>query len=177
MKDYQPIGEMLVYKHKLTREKLSLALEKRRSSRRRLGEILIDMGFVTENDVMSCLSEQFGFDTIDPSRVMPETSALQVIDVEFALSHCVLPFRLTRDVFECAISDPIDIATTDAIRQLVPQRTKFRIAPASKLTPAIRRAYRLETDTLPIAAPRIPRVKTIRRHRDREALLSLLSSV
>ena len=54
------LGEILIDKTLLLPEQLDIALERQKQSGRRLGQVLIDMGFVSHDDVMSAISEQTG---------------------------------------------------------------------------------------------------------------------
>ena len=67
MGGYQRIGEILVRNGKITPAQLDAALESRRNSRQRMGQVITQMGFATELDVAECLAEQFGFDMSDVS--------------------------------------------------------------------------------------------------------------
>jgi hypothetical protein len=143
MKDYQPIGQMLIQKGRITPEQLDSAISQRKNYHQRIGEFLISLGYVTENDIAECLAEQFGFEMIDPAQITPDQDALQVVDPEFALAHRILPVRNTEDLFECVVADPIDVPTTDTISRLVNKHTVFYIAPVSALLSAIRKVYGL----------------------------------
>lgn len=144
MGEYQPIGEMLISQGKITPEQLDTALKGRNSTRRRIGEVLVTLGFVNESDVAACLAQQFGFDIVNPRKISAEPEALELLTGEVALSHRILPLRYSSDCIECAIADPLDFPTTDMISRLSGKRTVIHIAPASGLIASIRKAYGLK---------------------------------
>jgi len=141
---YQRIGEMLVRRGVLTEAQLEEALRVREKKRKRLGEIVVELGFATEEQIAACLGAQFGYEVVDPTDLVPEPSALDMLGPEFALSHRVLPVRNTDELFECIVADPIDVATTDLISRLARKRLVLRIGPATRLVSAIRRVYEIE---------------------------------
>lgn len=172
MKDYQPIGQMLIAKGKLTSEQLDSALKQRKNYHQRLGTFLVMLGYVKEEDIAECLGEQFGFELIDPLQVTPDGDALQIIDPEFALSNRILPIRNTDESFECIVTDPIDIATTDTITHLVNKRTVFYIAPMTSLLSAIHQAYGIKVVTHERSKRPIDHKKKCMGQLDRNALLA-----
>ena len=58
MADHKLLGEILLEKGLITDEVLDEALESQKASMRRIGEELVDMGAITEGDVIEALSEQ-----------------------------------------------------------------------------------------------------------------------
>ena len=176
MEQYQLIGEMLVSKGKLTPEQLDTAIKQRKNSRRRLGEILVQLGFVTEKDIAKCLGEQFGFPVVNPARLTPDANALKIISAETALSRRILPLRRTEEALECVIADPIDVLTTDMIASLARQRTVFLVAPISPLVLAIRRAYKLDPANDFGGRPFVKRRRAPKPQVDRNALLEIVES-
>ena len=65
-----PLGEILVERKTLTSDQLREAMERQRQSRKRLGEILMELGFADADSVLDGLSAQFG---VPPTRVNPFT--------------------------------------------------------------------------------------------------------
>jgi hypothetical protein len=55
-----PLGELLVERRLLSRRQLELALQEHQRTGRRLGEVLVSYGFVSEQALASTLLEQVG---------------------------------------------------------------------------------------------------------------------
>lgn len=169
MGEHQPIGKMLVAKGKLTPQQLEIGLRGRSSIRRRLGEVIVALGFVTEEDITDCLAEQYGLTIVDPASMAPEQSALDLLAPETAIAHRILPLRYSQDCIECIMADPIDFPTTDMICRLAGKRALLYLAPSSVLIAAIERAYGMHRPHLltPKVTPSLPKGQ-----KDREALLA-----
>ncbi|MEN3045153.1 MAG: ATPase, T2SS/T4P/T4SS family [Candidatus Hydrothermales bacterium] len=60
MKRIKRIGEMLIDAGVITEEQLKEALELQKRNGKRLGSILLELGYATEDDILKVLSEQFG---------------------------------------------------------------------------------------------------------------------
>src|SRR6476646_45272 len=54
------LGEMLIERGQITQEDLDRALELQKERGEKLGKILVDLGFIAHRDVLSALSEQIG---------------------------------------------------------------------------------------------------------------------
>lgn len=176
MAEYQRIGEILVRQGKISREQLEEALRLRHSSRRRLGEILTDLGFASERDVAEGLAEQFGFKVVDPDKIQAHPEALRLLDSQVALAHRILPVKLTEDCIECVMADPIDFPTSDMISKLARKRVVVHVAPASALVESIRRAYGLTATVPAVNKRKEPAHSAPKPQKDREAILSLWDS-
>lgn len=173
MKEYRPLGEILIAKGKITREQLETGLLARQNQKRRLGSVLISMGFLSEDDIAECLAEQYDMEIVDIARLTPDPAALSTLDGHTALTCRMLPYRLIDNVIECVIADPIDVSSMDMISRITDKRVIFRIAPISTLLDAIGRAYGLNKVDKRGAKPLR---KSATRREDRSTLLDLIDT-
>ena len=65
------IGEFLLDDSRITQEQLQNALEVQKKEPGKLGSILIRLGYVTEEDIAQALSKQFGYPSINLSKLIP----------------------------------------------------------------------------------------------------------
>ena len=78
-------GELLVDRGKLTAEQLNQALHQRSDPRERLGQTLIRLGLLQEGDVVALLGEQFALEVADANRLSKaEAEAVQLIPEHLA---------------------------------------------------------------------------------------------
>jgi type IV pilus assembly protein PilB len=171
MGEYQPVGEMLLSKGKITSAQLEEALSAKRGTRRRIGEVLIEMGFVDEQDVAQCLAEQFGCDLVDPRTARSEPEALRLLSGDVALRHRILPLQYTSEHVECIMADPLDFPTADMISRLAGRRAVLHIAMPSVLVDTIRTAYGMVFNPPGAHSHRVARLKV---QDDRAAILAQL---
>ncbi len=143
MQSYRRVGEWMVEHGVLTEEQLNRALKMKSQQDRRFGEVLVLNGFCTEDDVTECLAEQFDLAVVDFSKIHPKASAYNLISGSFALNRLVLPFQLKDGVLDCIVSDPVDIQSTDEVRDRAGVPLRLHLAPTSALRAAIQRTYKL----------------------------------
>ena len=63
------LGEALVLSNAITEEQLQQALEEQKTSGKKLGELLIDKGLITEDLIAQILGAQLGYPIIDLSNI------------------------------------------------------------------------------------------------------------
>lgn len=143
---YFRLGDMLLQRGILSEKKLQRGLTVAHESRRRIGDVLVELGYVTEEQVAHCLADQYGFDFCDVDGIHPTDAALSKLDAEFALKWCVLPID-DAIRFVCVIADPLNVELSDLISALARKSVAFSIAPKSALQLAIRKAYGLPMPT------------------------------
>ena len=68
-----PLGELLVERRLLSSRQLELALQEHQRTGRRLGEVLVSFGFVSEQALASTLLEQVGLMDAKPAPAVVET--------------------------------------------------------------------------------------------------------
>ncbi len=112
------LGEILIGRKLITPEKLEVALKEQITlgSGYRLGRILVDLGFISEQDLFKSLSSQLGikyltfseFPKILPDDIYPT--------VKFMKQYKFVPIGVVNDVVKVALSDPLDKYTLDSLR-------------------------------------------------------------
>jgi type IV pilus assembly protein PilB len=182
MYEFRRIGEWFVHQKLLTPAQLECALNVQRESRKRLGEVLIDCGFVSEEDVTTFLSYQYKMRVADLQTVRPKPAALKVVTAAFALSHLVLPIAVDETSFECVIDDPVDVPFLDDLQRIAGRRLVLSLAPRTSLFESIAKAYHVKR--VPRLVPNANRASSRTQRRiaidpqyDRALLLQLLSEV
>lgn len=172
MADYKRIGEILLAKGKISPAQLQTAIEARRLSHQRIGQLLTGLGFVTESEIAEALAEQFDLRVVDPEKMKPTRQALELIDSHQALAHHILPLKYSKDCLECIMADPVDFPTTDMIARLAGKRIVVHVAASSAITNAIIEAYGVTGVT-----ERAKRLSAPKPQRDRDSLLQQLSTL
>lgn len=137
------MGERMVAVGMITLEQLNVALQEKKISGKLLGQVLIELGFIQENELVSFLADTSGQDVFDPKSTVFDGDALALITKEEAKKLRILPVSYREDVAVFAVIDPYDIVAIDSIKRLVPKTAtvKYLIATPSVLSDAIDAAY------------------------------------
>jgi len=137
------IGDRLVAMGKITPEQLNVALQEKRISGKMLGQVLVGLGFITEDALSDFLAETSGFDIFNPKTTVIDGAALSVIDKATALKHKILPVAITGGMAQIAMADPYDVVAMDILRRFLPKGVNITplVTTPSVLEDAIDAAY------------------------------------
>jgi len=141
------LGEALVHAGLLSTPDLAEGLQAQQEERgngvqRPIGQILVDRGALTQDQLRSVIATWLGEYTVHPGDITPEAPALALIPRAVAERESVLPLIARDDALVLLMADPWDRVLIDEIRFLTQRRLiPLRAAPGT-LMPAIHKAYR-----------------------------------
>ncbi len=128
------MGEVLIEAGLVTAEDIEKALnEQRRGGTRRIGQVLIDLKLMTEVDMSTTLAKKFGLPFANLEQCHINESAVAELPKEFINKHKVLPIDSDNKVITIAIADPLAIDTIDLVRVYTKKRVYEVIATESQL--------------------------------------------
>ncbi|MBM3734798.1 MAG: type II secretion system protein GspE [Acidobacteria bacterium] len=135
------LGEMLASRGLVTAEEVDQALQIQKERGDKIGKILVDLGFVSQRDVLVTLSEQLGVRLValeGPPPSSPETGKLSARFLR--QSRCV-PAGFDDSSLILAMADPLDYETTGAVRSVTGLRVLPVLAPESEILEQINRYF------------------------------------
>ncbi|MFL5355301.1 type II secretion system ATPase GspE [Archangium sp.] len=138
----RPLGEILRYTSGLTAEKLQEALQVQTEKGGRLGEVLVGMKAIGEEDVAKALGLQLDLPYL--ARIFLEEVDVELIKrvpINFAKQAKILPLSVDGGAVALAVADPLDTTVMDHARMLLGQDVNPRIALASTIVDAINSVY------------------------------------
>lgn len=113
------LGEILVESGRLSEEQIERALTMQRGSGRRLGEVLLDEGLVQPIDLLRALAVQFELDFVDLDEVQMDPTLLAQIPDALARRHRSIPLYRDDDRVVVAMANPADVFAIDDLRTLL----------------------------------------------------------
>jgi type IV pilus assembly protein PilB len=135
-------GEILIEKGRLTSEQVQLALRSRQDSRERLGQIVVRLGMLTEAEVVDILGEQFALPVANAEKLTEaDAEAVQLVPEHLARQALVLALKKDGETLEVAVGDPLDVVSLDHLRALTGLQLKPWIARPSEVREAIDEFY------------------------------------
>ena len=130
------LGDLLVRENLITRQQLGKALEYQRVHGGRLGYCLIQLGWVTGEDISAIICRQFGLPSINLPFFEVDPSIVKLIPLETARKYQVLPLSRAGSTLTIATIDPTDVFAMDDLQFM----TGFTIEPVVVAESAIREA-------------------------------------
>lgn len=120
------LGELLLESGIITDQQLQAALEDQQRTRKKLGDVLLAQGVLTEHQLIEVLEFQLGIPHVTLSRYQIDAKLSQVIPEQMAKRYQVLPIRVDGRKLMVAMADPLDLFVIDDLRM----STGFTIEPA-----------------------------------------------
>jgi len=135
------LGELLIREKLITSEQLNEALSTQKREGGKLGLNLTKLGYLTEKDLTTFLSKQYGIPTIDlyTHEIDPEVSKLIPEDV--SKKYQVLPVSRTGSTLVVAMADPSNIFAIDDIKFLTGYNVESVVASEAAIKAALEKAY------------------------------------
>ncbi|MHC4788791.1 MAG: GspE/PulE/PilB domain-containing protein [Planctomycetota bacterium] len=145
----KPIGQLLLDKGLVEKEQIQRALEyqQRSGEKLRLGEILVKFGYVSQEDVLKCIGEQFDVPVVDLDKYRPEVEAIDAVPRNTARMHNILPLKRKPNALVVAIDD-LDLCAIDNLKFILNLDVKPVLATEESIAEAIERYYGGEESTV-----------------------------
>ncbi len=141
------LGDILIEKGLITEEQLKIALQIQKSTKRLLGDILIFLGFIDQGQLSSVLSSEFGVQYFDSlTNVVPDNDALKLVPIDFAKKFKVVPLYIDNDQLTVIVEDPFNITVIDELKKLTNKTIITAVAPLQEIEQAIDNWYTEKLD-------------------------------
>jgi type IV pilus assembly protein PilB len=128
------LGEILLEWGSVTQQGLDQAVTLARGARKRLGEALVEASFVKEGEVAKALADQFGMEFIDLDKREAQGQVdLSLIPEDLVKKHLVLPMGASNGKLKLVIHDPMDLELLDLLRFRLNRDLETAIAPRSAI--------------------------------------------
>ncbi|HEX8962845.1 MAG TPA: GspE/PulE family protein, partial [Rhodocyclaceae bacterium] len=136
------LGDLLIQQGLLTDEQLKLALTEQKRSGRKLGRIFVESGFVTEEGIARALARQLRAEYVDLRNFQPKPELIKLIPEAQARRHRVLVLGETNGVLQVGFTDPANLETYDDVVRLLKRDFDVAVIVESQLLPLLDRVYR-----------------------------------
>src|SRR5437762_3212567 len=110
------LGELLTKASLITQDQLKDALKMQKETGGKLGETLIKLGIVSEEDITECLSQQFGVPSINLAHFEIDGGVIKLIPADVARKYNILPVNRTGATITIAMADPTNVFAMDDIK-------------------------------------------------------------
>ena len=135
------IGELLLYAGKITSEQLKIGLEAQGNTNRKLGEVLVELGFVTQQDIVEVLEFQLGFPRVDLNKYDVNLSVVNILPESIVRKYKLIPIDKKNDKLIVAMLDPLNFFAVDDIKLYTKMELESVLATAEDITKLIDKYY------------------------------------
>ncbi|MDD5259164.1 MAG: type IV-A pilus assembly ATPase PilB [bacterium] len=139
---HKRLGEMLVETGIITSEQLQEALEEQKKSGGRLGQNLMALGYITEDVMAAFVGKQLGISYVSLSEYGEISGDVTKIVPENICRHQTLvPISMEDNILTIAMADPLNVFTVDDLRVMTGYEIKVVISSEAEIKQAIEKYY------------------------------------
>ena len=135
------LGDQLLAKGLITQDRLDEAIHLQQKLGKRVGQILVDKGWVSEQDLLLALGRQLDVPFVRLRAGLYDPAIVHLLDKEGALRMHVLPLFKVRGVLSLATFDPQSIPINDEVEERTGCRVRPVLARRDDILSAINEAY------------------------------------
>ena len=136
------LGDLLVEVGIITAEQLQEALEEEKIRGGRLGETLMELGYITEDVLLAFLGKQCGVSYVSLSEFGEiDEEVIKSVPESIARHQTLIPIALEKKTLTIAMSDPLNVFAIDDLRLMTGKEINVVIASESELKSAIEKYY------------------------------------
>ena len=135
------IGDLLLKEKRITPAQLQEALNYQKTNGGKLGLNLVKLGFVTDEEITSLLSKQYGVPSINLTQFEIDQSVIKLIPADTAQKYQIVPLSRSGATLTIAITDPTNVFAMDDIKFMTGYNVEPVVASETAVTDAIKRYY------------------------------------
>ncbi len=136
------IGDLLIAHKVISQEQLNAALADQKKSGRKLGRVLIENGFLTEDQLLQFLSQQLNMPYIDLKRYHYKPETVRLIPETHARRFRAIALEDAREALLVGLADPTDIFAYDELSRVLRRPIRLAVVKEAELLKTIDRVYR-----------------------------------
>ncbi|MBS3988260.1 MAG: Flp pilus assembly complex ATPase component TadA [Erysipelothrix sp.] len=137
-----PLGQLLLEENIISQDQLNEALARQKVLKKRLGEVIIDLGYVSEKDILLSLAKRLKIEYVENPILMIDFDVIRLVPESFARKHEIFPLYLRLGTLTIATNDPLDFNCLEDLSMITGLEVKTVISSKSDINKAIERAYR-----------------------------------
>lgn len=142
------IGEMLIDEGIITLEQLNSGLSEQKKTKDFICTALVKLGFATEDKVFPVLSRQLDIPYIKLKDRQIQPEVIARVPAKFASHYKIIPVEYVGNLLTVATADPVDLRTLDDLKLLLDTEVKAVLASQTGIQEAIRKYYGIGAETL-----------------------------
>ena len=135
------IGEILVRTKAITREQLLMAMTYKKTTRQRLAQILVQLGYTTETAVHQALAMQMNVPFVDLDRTTLGPEVGGFISKTYAVKNSAVPINVSPIDLTVAVEDPTNYVLREELQTLTKLKVIVVTSTKDQIARAIQRVY------------------------------------
>jgi len=137
----KPLGEILVDKGIITKDQLNTALEKQAEQGGLIGEVIVALGFATEEAIAQCLAHQFGFAFLPLENYEISKETLALVSLNVTEHYCLIPLDKIGNSLTIAMANPLNTEAIEDLEDITSLEIQVFVSTSTDIRNAIKKYY------------------------------------
>ncbi|MCK9431929.1 MAG: hypothetical protein PHQ84_00720 [Candidatus Omnitrophica bacterium] len=138
----KPLGELLLDRGIISQAQMEKGLEVQKEKGGLIGEILVGLGFVKEEDIAQALTAQYGFPYLPLGNYDVDAEITGIIPGRVARQYLLIPIEKIGNNLTLAMSNPLNIQAIEDVELLSGCRVQTFVSTSSDIKMAIEKYYK-----------------------------------
>lgn len=136
------IGAVLLERGVITAKELEKSLAHQKEKGGLMGQVLIELGFVTEEEIALALTAQYGFPYLPLDNYEIDGALTALIPEQTARDYCLIPVDRIGNALTLAMADPSNLQAVEAVEILTKCIVQTFVSTPSDIVKAIEKHYK-----------------------------------
>jgi len=144
------IGEILIENGSLTQDQLGEALDRQKKTPGKLlGKVLIELGFVTEEDIVVALATQFNVPYLPIGNYTLNEAASELFPKELIQKYLCIPLDRIGNLLTVVMADPTNEQAIQEIEAATKCKVQAFVATTTEITTTIQQHFHIDISSAP----------------------------
>jgi len=139
--DRKSLGEILVDAGRVSRQQVGQALEYQKAHGGRFGEALVALGAITHEEVEWGLAQQFDLPFVFPDPSAVDPDAAALVSAEWALANLAIPIMRAGNVLTVVVDAPVRSRAAETLAESTGLEVQLALASPARIRDLIRQVY------------------------------------
>jgi type IV pilus assembly protein PilB len=140
------IGELLCKEGYITGTQLEDALNYQKKNKGRLGNILIKLGYIEDDTIVSVLSRIHNYPAVSLTKTTPDPEVFKLVPYEMAKKYLAFPLRFKGEDLVITMAEPTDTSAVSDLQNEVQKSISISISTEKDIVEAYRTYYKIDDE-------------------------------
>jgi MSHA biogenesis protein MshE len=136
------LGDLLVENKVITNYQLEKALAQQKQTGKKLGDVLVELGFIDETSLLLFLSKQLNLPFLELPFYKIKPEVIRELPESIARRYRVIPIDRIKNGFLVAIADPTDLVAYDEVSRKLKKQIRLVVVREKDLSRVIDEVFR-----------------------------------
>ena len=138
------LGELLLEKGVIDRTQLEKALAMQRERNALLGEVIVEMGFATEEEIAQALTSQFGFPYLPLANYDIEKEVIKFVPENVCRQYCLIPIGRIGKCLTLAMANPLNQQAIEDVEMICGCPVQIFVSTTTDIRKAIEKYWQVK---------------------------------